>query len=187
MRIYWDAIWAYYLSIDQSDEPTSWQASPFTEPCSWCGCDYIIKHRCHERWSLNRHMRNSECTGHGWVVFTHKLKTKAESRFDCFLGHWWGDSDESTGNRRVVLLAANHDKKNIYIYQWAEIFCRLFLCRVRNVHRQPLIHSILVSGTLQLYTPVRVGLTLCPPSWQTFGVLTNCFYEGTVLGPALVH
>lgn len=27
---------------------------------------------------------------------------------------------------------------------------------------------------------------MCAPSWQTFGVLTNCFYEDTVLGPALL-
>lgn len=53
----------------------------------------------------------------------------------------------------------------------AEMFSRPCRCRIRRLHRQPLIHLILPLATPQWFC-------VPPPSWHTLGALTNCFCEG---------
>lgn len=106
-------------------------------------------------------MRSSECAGHGWVAFT-QTQNKTWIPFWLFSGtlmRWlrWKHRRQKSCFARCQSCQQKKKKS-------AEMFSRPYRCRISQLHRQPLIHSILVLVTLQWFISVGVGLkSFLPP------------------------
>lgn len=130
-------------------------------------------------------MRNNVCLGNGWM--DSLTKNQIKQKLNPALTVFW-DTDKA-----ILMKQHRRQKGGRYTRCQSQPWQKKINERR---HSAASMFAELDKNTGCLWFPLSWSqerfnnrfhsVKLCPPSWQTFGVLTNCFYGDTVLGPTLL-